>query len=165
MTKGIKRANELTVEDFHRYPVWRVTHAHEAELDETAVRPVRKLPVKRLDDAVIGTKLRLANGRRVWATLCNISENDPENTEQFITVSIAHDGGWFHLARYFDIGKTRHGPRALARALNLRITDVFPMSYDIRAIAKGNSAVLKGCIPQSPRKKPSRRQLVKLALN
>jgi hypothetical protein len=164
MIKDIKRADMLTVEDLRRHPVWRFTNAHEAALDETAMRPVRKLPVKRLADTVIGTKLRFANGMRVWATLCNIFEDDAERTEQLLTVSIAHGDGWFHLARYFGAGKARHGPHALARALKLRLTDVFPISYDIRAIAKGDPAVLKGCIPRQPRQKLSRRQLMQLAL-
>ena len=69
---GVKTVDELGVQDFLVSPVWEFTDEHEAELDETAVRPVPQLPVADLDGKIVGTQVTLANDRCVWAIIGNV---------------------------------------------------------------------------------------------
>jgi hypothetical protein len=60
MIENIKPAESLTVADFEAHPVWEFLN--DDEIGETMVRPVEKLPVETLDNRIVGTQVRLANG-------------------------------------------------------------------------------------------------------
>ena len=80
MIENIKPAESLTVADFEAHPVWEFLN--DDEIGETMVRPVEKLPVESLDNSVIGTQVRLANGSQVWASFGNF---DVTNSARYPT--------------------------------------------------------------------------------
>jgi hypothetical protein len=159
MVQLIKAADALTIEDIRAYPVWEY-------LDPQAnlVRPVIDLPVSSLNGRLVGTRVRLQNGAEKWALLCNVALNSRRATTQFCTVKIEHRGEWFELARYFDSDYARRSPDRLAAFLGLRVTEVFPIAYDISNVARGDPAVVKGVIQAEPEERLSPEELVQLAL-
>jgi hypothetical protein len=163
MSNQIKRVEALTVADLERFPVWRYTN-DDAKLGGMGVRPVRKTPVKSLDGCIIGTQVRLTHGVVVWATLCNIDAANPHSTKHFLTLSVCRSGRWFHLARYFDFDFAERGPQALADFLELRVDQVFPISYDISRYCIGESGALIGAIEEEPRERLTDAQIIALAV-
>jgi hypothetical protein len=79
----------------------------------------------------------LANGETRTALLGNIDATGAFKTKHFLTVALAGDDEWLHLARYFDADRDRHGPGWLPAAIRLRVEDVFPLRYDVRHCAAG----------------------------
>ena len=98
--------------------------------------------------------------------LGNIDERDARATEQFALLKVFHDGRSFMLARYHDIffDAASNGPEALARFLQLPIDEVFPISFDLRALVLGAPAALVGAIHKEPRERLTRSELTQLAL-
>lgn len=162
MTRRTKLVEHLTAADLDEHPVWEFLN--DDELDETAVRPVKKLPVDSLGNRVVGTKVVLANGKRVWATVCNVEVRDPTATEHFITLSLMRRGKWFTLSRYHDVDYLDNGPDGLASFLGLGVDEVFPISYDIRAHVVGDAAALVGQISKVPHVQLSEAQLITMAV-
>jgi len=158
----MKPIASLDVADLQAHAVWQYANVDEA--NETLVRPVRRLPVARLSGRVVGTEVRLANGAYVWALLGNIDENNARLSERFLTLSVLREGQWFALARYHDFDYTENGPNGLARFLGLPIDQVFPIAYDIRKYVDGDPAALAGVIPEEPRERLSRAELIALAV-
>jgi hypothetical protein len=156
MNENIKPVESLTVADLEAHPVWE--YLNDDEIGETMVRPVEKIPVESLDNRVLGTQVRLANGSQVWATIGNVDVANPRATQHFLFLSIERGGEWFHLARYFDFDFTTHGPEALARFLGLPVDDVFPISVDIRRYVRGNPAALALTVPKEPRERLTREE-------
>jgi hypothetical protein len=132
--------------------------------DDTTVRPVKRIPVANLTGKVVGVQAVLANGGRVWALLGNVDSSNPRFTQHFLTVSVERDGRWFHLARYHDYDRDQRGPEELARFLGLALSDVFPLSYDIRQCSKGDPSALMGTITAEPAEKLSRAEIIGLAV-
>ena len=153
-----KPIDTLRVSDLKKYRVWEFTTN---EADETAVRPIKRLPISTLSGKVAGTLVSLANGERLWATLCNLDAQNAEKNEHVVALSIERGGRWFHLARYHDAWYSQNGPKALARFLGLAVDEVFPISYDVREYVKGNPA-LAGSILQEPRVRLTRSQIMAL---
>lgn len=149
----VKPVDELCVEDFRTFPVWEFTDSHEEDMDETAVQPVEPLPVTDLASRIVGTEVVLANGRRVWAMIGNIDVADPRKTEQFLTISLERDGRWFHVANYAAFDFSERGPERAAEFLGLAVDDVFPIAYDLREFAIGETSSLRGQIPKEPRER------------
>jgi hypothetical protein len=162
MKVAIKRVEDLAVADLRRFPVWE--YANDDEKGETAVQPVRKLPVKNLNGRLVGTQVRLANSTEVWAMIGNVEVNTPRVTQHFLTLSVFQNGRWFVMARYHDFDVRERGPQALAAFLGLRIDEVFPISYDISRFSLGDPAALIGMIEKEPREKLTRAQIIALAL-
>ncbi len=161
MGAELKRVDLLTTADFKRFPVW--TYVPETRTrDETWMRPVRKLPVSDFDNKLVGARVRFSNGRRVWAMIGNVDVNDPSKTEQFLGLSFRIGRSWFHLARYHDIDYNSQGPKALAAALNMRTSDIFPITYDLRPFARGNPNALQGQVFLAPKKRLSKPALMRL---
>ena len=100
MIENIKPVESLTVADLEAHPVWE--YLNDDEIGETMVQPVEKLPVESLDDRLVGSQVRLANGSRVWALIGNFNVTNPRDTQHFLTLSIEHGGKWFYLARWAD---------------------------------------------------------------
>jgi hypothetical protein len=151
MIEDIKPAESLTVADFKAHPVWEFLN--DDEIGETMTRPVEKLPVETLDNRLVGTRVRLANGSQVWALIGNVDVKNPRATQHFLALSIERGGEWFFLARYFDILSATEGPEALARFLGLSVDDVFPISVDIRRYVQGSPAALAVTVPKEPRER------------
>lgn len=143
-----KPVDELTVGDLERFSVWEYDLANEGKpgRDETWVKPVKSIPVRDLSNRVVGTRVRLANGKDVWAILSNVCLDDPNEAQEFLGVSIERDGEWFYVARYFDSDYEDRGPEQLAAFLGLPVNDVFPITYDISDLAVGDPQVVRGVV-------------------
>ena len=152
---GVKLIDELGADDFRCAPVWEFVGELEDELDETAVRPVDTLPVDDLDDKIVGTEVVFANGRRSWAIIAGVDVDDPRKTEHFVGISLERDGRWFPVANYAAFDYEEQSPERAAEFLGLRVDEVFPISYDLRKFALGESASLVGQIPKEPRERLS----------
>ena len=162
MIENVKPVDSLRVLDLETYPVWQYTGREGS--DETAVRPVKQVPVASLTEKVVGIQVTLANGRCVWALIGNVDAMNARLTEHFITLSIGRDDRWFTLSRYHDLDYAENGPEALAKFLGLSVDDVFPIAYDIRKYAKGDPAALAGQIRNEPREKLSRAEIIAMAV-
>jgi hypothetical protein len=158
----MKPVESLTVQDLVQYPVWRYATADER--GETMVRPVLKYPVSTLQGKLVGVQVHLANTAPVWAIIGNVDVNNARLTEHFITISLFAKDRWLRLARYHDRDYSDNGPTALSRSIGLRVDEVFPIVYDIRMYAKGESAALAGQIRETPRERLSRAEIIGLAV-
>jgi hypothetical protein len=163
MRTELKRADKVSVADFRRHPVWTFVPETRTR-DETWMKPVRKIPVSDLENKIIGTRVLLSNGHQVWAAIGNVDVGDARRTAHFMTLSVRTGRAWFHLARYHDIDYKSRGPGALAKALGLPISDVFPITYDLRTFAYGNPEALLGQIPRVPTERLSRSALMRLII-
>lgn len=162
----MKPVNLLTVSDLASSPVWEFVNNEEDKgvVDETYVEPVIQVPASSLAGRIVGTRITLSNGRRVWAMLSNIDTTSETLTEQFMTLSVENDGNWFHLARYHDFDYTQRGPEQLAQFLGLGVDDVFPITYDVRSHVLGDPKVLCGVIRKDHIRMLSRAELIELAV-
>jgi hypothetical protein len=159
-----KEVLELTASDFQKFPVWEFLSGHE-DISETLVQPVLEIPVDSLDGRIVGAYVRLSNGTDVFSMLGNVDTEDPLRTMHFITISFWIDEKWFRLARYFDRDLEERGPDALAASLGLLVDQIFPLSYDLRSLAKEPlKGALAGKVTAEPRERLSREQLIKLAV-
>jgi hypothetical protein len=160
-----KPVSKLEVQDLQRFPVWEYLLSEGEGQDETVVVPVGALPVGDLTNRLVGTEVRLNNGRYCWALLENVDLRSARATRHFLSVSLAREGQWFSLARYHDVDYEQRGPQELAGFLDLSRGDVFPISYDISAFSEGDPDVVQGQIPDHPEEKLSEDELIELALD
>jgi len=158
----IKPAESLTVADFKAHPVWEFLN--DDEIGETMARPVEKLPVETLDDRLVGTQVRLANGLEVWGLFGNFDVTNPRATRHFLALSIERGGKWFHLARYHDFDFASRGPEALARFLGLGVEDVFPITVDVRRYVRGDPAAVTAIVPREPRERLTNEELIAMSI-
>ncbi len=138
----------LNRQDFNRHPVWEFQVGSEwlPWRDETWLSPVKRLPVESLDNRLVGTILKLANGQAVRGTLGNISLRNARATRQFIDVEISHNGKSYQLQRAAAPMTPYLNAQGLAEALRLRIEQVFPITYDLSDVAVGDPKIIKGSI-------------------
>jgi hypothetical protein len=68
------------------------------------------------------------------------------------------------LARYHDFDYSERGPRALAEFLGLDLSQVFPITYDLREYAVGDPLALAGTIVANPVDQLSRSEIIALAI-
>jgi hypothetical protein len=162
----LKAFDRLAPTDFANYPVWEFANDREVNIaQETYMRPVKRLPVKSLDNRVVGTQLTLCDGQQVFGVLGNISLVDVVKTEHFLTVIIFRSSDEkFGLARYHDVDYSQRDPQALASFLGLSVPQIFPIRYDLTAVAIGPSEFLCGSIPANLEHPLSREALATLAL-
>jgi hypothetical protein len=159
----MKDVTKLTPADFRAHPVW--TFSDTDESDETAVAPVKKLPVQSLAGALAGVDVTLACGKKVVAFLGNIEVDQPKPTEHFLTLSVFGDRGEiFHLSRYHDFDYQELGPDALAVFLKMKKEEVFPISWDVSHLVSGAPAAVRGQILAEPRERLTRAQIIALAV-
>jgi len=142
----------LTPKDLAGHPVWEYDLGHETipGRDETWVVPVKALPVADLSNRVASTALRLRNGQLLPGSLGCVSLQDAFMNQQFLVLSLWHDNGWFHLARYHDVDFAERGPAFLAACLALPVEQVFPIAYDISRWATGLAEVVRGEVRAEP---------------
>ena len=62
--------SSLRVSDLEKYAVWRFANGDET--DDTAIRPVKRLPVSTLTGRFVGTRVRLASGDCLWGIVGNL---------------------------------------------------------------------------------------------
>ena len=162
-----KPVDQLTPADLARHPVWEYANDEEGAegQDETWVRPVTRLPITEAGNRVIGTTVRLANGREVVATLSNLDAARPEQTRQFLVLGVFGAGGEpFVLARYFDAGFDAAGPNALARFMGLPVEEIFPIAYDVSGVVAGDPGCTRGLVTREPEVRLTNEALMKLAI-
>jgi len=162
-----KPVDKITLDDLRSFPVWEYANDEEGipGRDETWMKPVLRLPVTSLDNRIAATPVRLAGGRQFTAVLSNVDLDDPSDHEHFLVLGLYRsDGEQFILARYHDHDAQRHGPQALAAFLDLPIEEVFPISYDLSAVAKGSPSSLRGKIEAKPSNPLPRSNLIKRAV-
>jgi len=63
MIESLKPVGSLSLTDLQDHPVWQYTNS--GGMDETAVRPVKRLPVANLTGKVVGTRVLLADSDEV----------------------------------------------------------------------------------------------------
>src|SRR5687767_8378140 len=110
MNKTLRQADKLTVQDLEKYPVWRFEDYDE---DEMRVRAILHLPAKSLSSKLIGSRVTLANGEKIFGLFGNVDNKDAMLNEHFLTLSLLVRGKWFHLARYHEPDYKQRGPIAL----------------------------------------------------
>jgi|SRR5665213_1795131 len=160
MIENIKPAESLTVDDFRVHPVWE--YLNDDEIGETMTRPVERLPVETLENRLVGTQFRLANGSEVWGLLGNFDVTNPRANQHFPTLSIERSGEWFHLANYHHFDFKSHGPEALARFLGLGVDDVFPITVDVRRYVRGDPVALTAIVLKEPQERLTQEELFAL---
>lgn len=158
-----KPAENLSVDDLKKHPVWEWVLDTEPERDDL-LQPVVELPVASLANRLVGTQVTLNNGTSHWAVLLNVSTASARQTRHFMTLWLEANGDWFELARYFDSEYRTRGPSQLAQFLGLGIDEVFPIFYDISRVATGHQDVLAGSIPARPEKELTEDELIDLSL-
>jgi len=163
MTTPHKTLESLGIPDLEKHPIWR--YVNDDASGETAIRPVKRLPVRNLNGKVAGIQVRLANGDHVWGLIGNVDVFHPRLTEHFLTLSVLKNDRCFTLARYHDIDCRESGPHALASFLGMNIDDVFPISYDLSQITGGDPRALVGTIPKEPRERLTRAEIIALAVS
>lgn len=155
--------DSLTEDDFAKYPIWRFTNSDSP--DETCVTPVRRFPVSKLQNCIVGCPIRLADETVLTGILGNLDLADAKLTEHFLTLSVFHPNGkLFHMARYHDFDAAKRGPAALAKFLGIKLKSVFPITYDISKLAIGSAKSLCGTLTAKPRKRLTRYQIIALAV-
>ncbi len=162
MNNEAKLVEALTIRDLEVHPVWQYVNSD--CLGETAVRPVKRMPVSNLVGKIFGTKVRLQNGESVWSIIGNIDNRNARITEHILTISIFKDGRWFTLSRYHDPDYSEMGPEALASFLGFGVDEVFPITYDISRNAEGDIVALAGKILKNPREILTRAQIIGMAV-
>lgn len=160
MIQNIKPVESLTMADFQAHPVWE--YLNDDEIDETMMCPVEDLPVESLDNRLVGTELRLANGLQVWALIGNFDVTNSRSTRHFLTLSFDRGGKRFHLARYHDVDFAKRGPEALARFLGLQVDDIFPITVDVRRYVRGDPKALTATVLKEPQEKLTDAELMTL---
>lgn len=158
----MKTIDSLTAQDIAESAVWKFSA--DRQDGELTLRPIRRLPVSNLTGKIVGTRATLANGTQVWAIFGNIDSDNPRLTEHFLTISVERDGAWFHLARYHDFDYEERGPLQLAGFLQLRVSEVFPISFDLRAYALGDPRALSGFVREEPVERLSLDEIIALAV-
>lgn len=154
--------DDLSVEDLNDFPVWRVKS--NSRTGDSELVPVRRLPCKNLDRCIVGVQVMLADGSTTYGILGNVHTNDRERTEVFVTIAIEKNGEWFHLARYFDCDFNNSGPSELGKFLGKKLTEIFPIRYDLQVFSKGDPSALSGVIPIAPKKRLSEDEIMDMAL-
>lgn len=159
----VKPVTAIRSEDLARHPVW--TYASRPGISEVLVRPIARIPVANPSGKIFGVKVAFANGSQHWATIANVDGKDARLNQHFLLISFERSGTWFHLARYHDDEYEEQGPEALAEFFELRVDDIFPISYDLTNLAVGAEAALKGIIPREPTERLTRAEAIALAVS
>lgn len=162
--KKLIPVDRLTPAMLKKHPVWEFAPESD-DRDETYVMAVDRLPVRTLRNRLVATNVTLASGQSVLALLGNIDLRDPSSNAHFLTLAVYNGSGRrFELARYHDVDFRTRGPRKLAEFLRLKVSDVFPISYDISSMARGVELCRKSVIEEKPSERLTHKQLMALAL-
>ncbi|MCA3175539.1 MAG: hypothetical protein ING36_08370 [Burkholderiales bacterium] len=142
--------------------VWKYVPA---ERDgEVCVSPEKAIRPRSLKNRIVATKVQLANGSCLWALLENIDIDLPEFTKHWMVCYFYLKKKWWRLARYHDADAMKHSPQELARRLGNQIEEVFPITYDVRALCSVDSSALAGLIFAEPETRLKRAEIIRLAV-
>ncbi len=160
---GFKFSNKLTADDFKAHPVWRFTGQHEylGSDGELVVEPVLDLPVQTLEGCFVGTELILANQRRVLGELHGIKLHNLRLTRLVLNFIVHLNNRSFLFRR---LASKVSGPEQLSSFLDLPLSEIFPIRYDITEYAVGDPGVVRGEIQLEVLELLSRADLNKLIL-
>ncbi len=124
----------LRPSDAESFSVWRFIQFEmlSENIDETFILPVTPVPVTTLNNCIVLTKVKFANGDEFYAIIGNIYIESEKKTNILIFISIFNDVVWVDLSRSIDPDYNENGPIALARKLNLPVDSIFPIHYDLR---------------------------------
>ena len=161
MNTNVKRVWDISVDDLSKYPVWNQLDFDEQ--GEMLVSPEIALPTILSWRMLVAIQVELASSEKIWALMGNISPAGEDAFENLIKISFRLGEKWFHLARHFDPEYPRLGPEALARAVGLSLSDVFPIRYDIRPYFIDAPHYFSGALQIHPRTKLTREQMRQLA--
>lgn len=156
----MKTIDTISVGDIEEHPVWQYHSG-----SDFAIKPVVKLPCTSLNGRIVGAQLTLADGTNVWALLGNIDTVNFEFLKHFMTLSVEHNGEWFHLARYHDYDFDKRGPVQISEFLGKSIDKIFPIFYNIQSIFKEKSPALSGKIEKEPIERLTRAEIIALAVS
>lgn len=163
VTQVRRPVTSLGAADFDACPVWEFVEQPDEHEDETWVTPVHPIPVDDLSGRIVGTLAMLADGSVIRAVLANVDLQHSTRHAEFMTISVEKNGQWFFLARYHDHNFDVSGPDALARFLDRKVDQVFPISYEIsRVVSGGMVSAVRGCIPAKPLESLSDSERMKL---
>jgi hypothetical protein len=158
----IKKVENLEESDLKSNRVWQYVNSD--HIGETAVKPIKRYPVKSTKGKLFAVEISLNNGNKCWTLIGNIDTTAPMLTEHFLTVSFLRKNKWFHLARYHDYDFEVNGPSQLADFLGLRVEEIFPLNFDLTPYAKGDSTALVGVIHKEPKERLTRDDIIALAV-
>lgn len=153
---------KLTEALLRKHPVWEFTN--EDGSDEMSVRPVKKLPVISGDGRLFGSEIRFADGSVAFGLIGNLSLTDKEQNAHFRTLTVFLKGKAHGVSRYHDFDFEKRGPTALAKQIGKKPGEIFPISYDLSAVAKGAKDCVAGVILAEPKKKLTRQALIAAAV-
>ncbi|MFN7733469.1 MAG: hypothetical protein ACK5OB_16350 [Pirellula sp.] len=156
----MKAVDTLTQHDLEKHRVWRFANNRE----EWTLKPVTRLPCVDLKNKVASTKLMFADGSVHWGLVGNFDVEDRASNEHFLTVSILHEGRWFHLARYFDHDFSERGPEALAAFFSKSMDEIFPISGSLAGLLAASANDLELIVPAKPSKMLRLEELMAMAV-
>jgi hypothetical protein len=157
-----KPVADLTLADVSQAVIWKFVDDGGGEDRVTPVSVT--LPLGDLRGLLVRTEIKLANNEVRYALVGNIDPTDAQQNKHFLTFTVFDAAGSFQLARYHDVGASRHGPEQLARFLNRNVDDVFPIEYDLTREVGGDRSVLAGAVKRIPDEQLPVAELIRLAM-
>jgi len=151
--------SDLTLERGQKYRLWRFTNSNEEE-DEFEIEWVYACPGMSPSGLIIVNPVVFADGSTHWAILDNVSNEGDSVNEHFLGIDVWHHGKIFQLARYHDLDYKRRNPRALAKFVGKKLSDVFLITYDLREVLRSDDPGLCGMIKEKPSKKLTKGELI-----
>lgn len=159
MSQEIRKLSDLSVSDITAQRLWRYTPAPVAD-GEIYVRADRAIHITTLKNKIVGGMISLASGRSVASLFENIFLDDEFLSAHWMLLRVVTERGQFNLARYHDYNYDESGPLQLASFLNLSISEVFPIKFDLRSLLGCDSPALAGVIEKAPAIKCTRAELI-----
>jgi hypothetical protein len=154
------KLKNLTPAQLEFQQVWKIVPA--GRDGELCVSPEKAIRPRSLKNRIVATKVQLANGLCLWALLENIDIDLPEFTKHSMVCYFYLKNKWWRLARYHDVDAMKHSPQELARRLGNKIEEVFPISYDVRALCSVDSSALAGLIFAEPETRLTLKEIINL---
>lgn len=145
--------SSVTARDCASYRIWSSAPSRDGQL---WIRPLTVKKTRSFANRMVSCQVTLACGKRVWTLIKHLHVELPEFTEHWRAFFfLLPNGKWFALARYHDAAYTDSGPKALAKALKLKPSEVFPFKFDVSDVCTVDSVALSDEVPEKPRKRLS----------
>lgn len=152
----------LTPANLDEHPVWEFRFR--GSDSEPKVAPLTAVPVTKLAGRLFATRFLLANGRVVPGFVASLDEANGALNRHLATLSFFDKGRWFHLARYHDVDYDDRGPDALAAFLGSPPDEMFPMSFDIAGLIRGDHLEGSWTIERSPDARLTRKEIIEMVV-
>ena len=92
----VSKTPDFRSRETSKHPIWETLVDDDA--DDPSVFPIDTLPVTDLTGRLVGTRVKLANGDRLWAMLFNLDLKDARKTDQLVQLRIERTKGRVVLA-------------------------------------------------------------------